>query len=112
MTIHPAALHQYLDPNENTSLLRVREESGIMWAFKSHADILTLARAEAVFGVGNGSKLRYCQLLVPVAEAERILAEVKAYRSEASQTTQKDRVGHSTVYQHHPRCFHWVTALG
>lgn len=115
MTISPAALLSYLG-SKDTPLVRVRELSG-EWRVLPIPQVLALARAECIYGIGSQSRLKYCVLDVSNERAEEVIADAtdRLHSGDASQTTvverratERDgRTFRSTLYQHHPRCFAW-----
>ncbi len=93
----------------------VRESSGTMWRLLHHNQILALAGADNVYGVGSRSKLKYVVLQVPVEQAEEVICSANGKQTNASQTmktirksTERDgRTFMYTIYQHHSRCLAW-----
>jgi hypothetical protein len=113
MTIPPAALPQYLDLSAK-ALLRVRESLGSsVWRFLPHKHVLALAGAEAVYGVGSPTRLKYVVLQVSPEKAEEIVGDERErmHQSHASQTTRIERPAGVAIYQHHERCFSWPTMV-
>ena len=113
MTIPSAALPQYLDASAK-DFMRVCEHSGSVWRFLSHKQVLALAGAEAVYGVGSRTRLKYVVLEVPVEKASEIVDSLreKLHQSQSSHTTKIDRPAGNVLYQHHARCMTWNAALG
>lgn len=93
--------------------MRVRESSSV-WRFLPHKLVLALAGAEAIFGIGSRTRLKYVVLQVPAEKAEEIVDNVRErlHQSHASQTTRIERPAGNVLYQHHmERCFAWGAAI-
>jgi hypothetical protein len=116
MLISSAALISYLD-SKDTPLVRVRELSG-EWRVLPVPQVLALARAECIYGIGSQTRLKYCVLDVSNERADEVIDDAadRLHSSDASKTTlvsrnatERDgRTFRYTLYQHHnQRCFAW-----
>ncbi len=120
MTIHPAALPNYLASRKDAPLMRVCEEDGTLWRILPQNRILALARAESIYGKGSPTRLKYCVLQVPQQRAEEVIGEaVDRLHSSPSKTTTVERKStvrdgrtfRYTLHQHDKaRCFAWKHA--
>lgn len=114
MIISSAALTSLLaDPGKEAPLMPVREPSGALWCDLHPTQVLALARAGNVYGVGSRGRIRHCVLMVGRAEAQSVVDRADPdYNCEASQTTRIERrTGRDVpmyLYQHNnERCFAW-----